>query len=197
MQRAAGLPLDYPGGAPLHLGEAVDADLLARALHWAAAPAACRNETFNITNGDVFTMRNVWPAIADAFGMEVGDDEPMSLAGEMPARQAEWAGGGRSASVCGPRSSLGAFVGQSFIYADLIMGYGAEQPPTAALVSTIKIRQAGFADCMDTEDMFRRLFRRFQELHWLPPAPEHLPLRRSRPASRASRPRRAAAAAAR
>jgi hypothetical protein len=37
------------------------------------------------------------------------------------------------------------------------------------LASTVKIRQAGFQECVDTEEMFRRLFRRYQQLRWLPP----------------------------
>jgi hypothetical protein len=37
------------------------------------------------------------------------------------------------------------------------------------LVSTIKLRQAGFSDCMDTEDCFRKWIKRFQDLKWLPP----------------------------
>ena len=146
----------------------MDADLLARALHWAATTPACRNETFNITNGDVFTMRNVWPVLADAFGMEVGDDEPMSLASEMPGRQAAWA---EVVERFGLRAPVGldAFVGQSFIYADLILGHGAEQPHPPALLSTIKARQAGFTDCMDTEDMFRKWIGHFQATGLFPP----------------------------
>ena len=42
-------------------------------------------------------------------------------------------------------------------------------PGGATLVSTIKLRQAGFGDCVDTEDMFRRLVSRLQERHLLPP----------------------------
>ena len=37
------------------------------------------------------------------------------------------------------------------------------------LVSTIKLRQAGFHECVDTEDMFRRLFARMQARRLLPP----------------------------
>jgi hypothetical protein len=36
------------------------------------------------------------------------------------------------------------------------------------LVSTIKIRRAGFGDCVDTEEMFRRLIGRMQQLELLP-----------------------------
>ena len=71
--REEGRPLDFPGrpGAPT-LREAVDADLVAHALSWATTEPAAWGETFNLTNGDVFMWENVWPAIAETLGMEVG-----------------------------------------------------------------------------------------------------------------------------
>lgn len=165
--QADGLPLHYPGGvAPLF--EAVDADLLADAIAWAADEPAARDQTFNITNGDVFTLRNVWPAIADAFGMQVGDNVPCSLAATMPGRQVEWADVVDRHRLVAP-VDLAAFVGQSFIYADLIAGFGATEAAPPALLSTIKLRQAGFAPCVDTEDMFQRIIGRYQARRLLPP----------------------------
>jgi hypothetical protein len=37
------------------------------------------------------------------------------------------------------------------------------------LVSTIKARQAGFSECIDTEAMFRKWIDRWQNLRLLPP----------------------------
>jgi nucleoside-diphosphate-sugar epimerase len=165
--REAGQPLSFPGGPPW-VREAVDADLLARACEWAATAPACANETFNINNGDVFEWRHVWPDIADALGMEVGPDRPMSLATDMPAREAQWRAIVGKYGLCSP-GDLDQFVGQGFVYADGQFAYGAKQSPPTTLVSTIKARQAGFHDCMDTADMFRKWFRRYQELGWLPP----------------------------
>jgi nucleoside-diphosphate-sugar epimerase len=167
LQRHAGLPLDFPG-SPGFLVEATDADLLARAMEWAAAAPEARNEHFNITNGDVFVMRNVWPTLAEAFGMEVGDDKPMSLAEEMPKRQGAWEEIVRRFDLRAP-VSLKEFVGQSFIYTDYCLGVGSEEQLPPVLVSTIKIRQAGFQDCMDTEDMFRKWIAHFQQERLLPP----------------------------
>ncbi len=167
LQRERGQALDYPGGRAV-VAEGVDSDLLADALFWAATAPGCRNEIFNITNGDVFSMENVWPTIADAFGMEVGEQRPISLAEDMPARQEEWEKVHARFGLCSPRD-LSAFVGQSFIYADLLLGYGIDEYVPAALISTIKARQAGFAECMDTEDMFRKWIAHFQRIGLLPP----------------------------
>jgi len=165
--RESGKPLSFPGGAPM-LAEAVDADLLARACEWAASSPQCQNETYNIANGDVFVWENVWPTIANALGMEVGPPQPCSLAEEMPRREAEWASIVQKYNLRAPGSLL-EYVGQSFVYADAIFSLGVKTGSPAVLVSTIKARQHGFHDCMDTEDMFRKWFKRFQELRLLPP----------------------------
>jgi nucleoside-diphosphate-sugar epimerase len=165
--RARSEPLSFPGGAT-GLSEAVDADLLAAAFEWAASATAARNETFNITNGDVLSWRDSWPAIADALGMEVGPDQPMSLATEMPRRAGEWAAIVDRHALESPRD-LAAFVGDSFVYADMLLHYGSDAVRPPALVSTIKLRQAGFGACIDSEDMFRKWFARFRERRLLPP----------------------------
>ena len=41
-------------------------------------------QAFNITNGDVYVWRNLWPAIARSLGMEEGAPRPMELSVEMP-----------------------------------------------------------------------------------------------------------------
>ncbi len=167
LRKEAGLPLSFPGGPP-YVFEAVDADLLARSLAWAATSPNARNETFNSTNGDVFVWQNVWPTIADALGMEVGPPEPLCLTEEMPKRAADWAAIVDKYQLRAPRNMLD-FVGGSFELTDLSFAYGASEPPPPIIVSTIKIRQAGFHECVDTEDMFRNLIKRYQDLGWIPP----------------------------
>ena len=165
--KAQGEQLHFPGGAR-RIVQAVDADLLARACAWAATSTASRNEIFNVNNGEAFEWATVWPAIADAFGMKAGEARPTSLAQEMPRRQAEWSEIHRRYSLRSPES-LKEFVGLSFQYADRNFAYGDALAAVPALVSTVKIRQAGFHDCVDTEEMFVRLIRRYQERGWLPP----------------------------
>ncbi len=154
--REEGRPFAFPGG-PSYLLEAVDARLLARAFAWAAAALSARNETFNITNGDVFVWRNVWPAIADALGVEPGPDDPFALADFLPKKADVW---DRAVSKHRLRPlAMSDILGESHHYTDFCFAYGARRDPPPAIVSTIKLRQAGFADCIDTEDMFRHWFR--------------------------------------
>ena len=165
--RERGEPLYYPGG-PSNILEAVDADLLARAIAWAGETDAARNETFNVTNGDIFQWSGVWPAIADALGMEVGPAKPRSLAETLPAEAAEWERIRQRYGLVAP--PLADYVGASLQYLDYLMAYGAKTGDKISVVSTVKLRQAGFGEAMDTEAMFRKWFRLFEEQRLLPPA---------------------------
>jgi nucleoside-diphosphate-sugar epimerase len=155
--------LPYPGGAE-RVSQAVDADLLARAIAWAGDTPVARDETFNVTNGDVFTWPNIWPAIADAFGMRPGSDEPFLL---QSLGRADWDRIRQHYGLSSP--ALTEFVGLSLEYADYQMRYGHTDPGPPAIVSTVKIIQAGFNEVMDTELMFRKWFRVFQQKRLLPP----------------------------
>ena len=155
MLREEGRDLDYPGGAP-RVGQAVDVDLLARAIAWCGESEAARNEAFNVTNGDVFAWENIWPAVADALGMKPGRAVPLSLAQECRKWIAPWDELRRKHSLVSP--GLEEFVGLSFQYADYQMRYGQTEPGPPSIVSTVKINQAGFTEMMDTEAMFKKWF---------------------------------------
>jgi nucleoside-diphosphate-sugar epimerase len=164
--REQGQALPYPGGAA-RVGQAVDADLLARAIAWAGRTEAARNETFNVTNGDVFVWENIWPAIAEAMGMDGTARRPFSLRGHLaPAGIAAWDAIRTRHGLSSP--GLEAFVGLSLEYADYQMRHGQDAPGPPAIVSTIRIMQAGFTEVMDTEAMFRKWFGVYQDRSWLP-----------------------------
>jgi len=164
VMRERGPILPYPGGAE-RVSQAVDADLLARAIAWAGEASAAEDETFNVTNGDVFTWPNIWPAIAEAVGMRPGPDEPFLL---QSLGRADWDRVRQQFGLVSP--ALTDFVGLSLEYADYQMRYGHTEPGPPAIVSTVKIAQAGFHEVMDTELMFRKWFKVFQHKRLLPPA---------------------------
>jgi len=145
-----GRPLCWPGGRTGPT-DGMDARLLARALEWSTGATTAKNEVFNITNGDVFVWENVWAAVAEAMGMEVGAPEPLRLAEFMPGKLELWAKIVAQHDLRAP--GLMEFVGDSFLYLDLHFGAGREYPAPPNMLSTIKLRQAGFGDCIDSEDM--------------------------------------------
>jgi hypothetical protein len=84
----------------------------------------------------------------------------------MPGRAGEWAAVVDRYRLDAP-ADMAAFVGGSWAYADILFsGRGDRAAP--ALLSTVKLRQAGFGDCIDTEDMFRQWFAELQAQRLLP-----------------------------
>jgi hypothetical protein len=108
----------------------------------------------------------MWPAIADAVGMKPGEKRRLELARAMPEQAGAWDVIRAANGLVSP--PLDAFVGLSFQYADSVLGYGDDRRAVPAIVSTVKLRRAGFTEMIDTEEMFRKWFRRFQEKRLLP-----------------------------
>jgi nucleoside-diphosphate-sugar epimerase len=140
IRREKGEPFGFPGG-PSFVWEAADADLVADVMVWAAQSPQAANEAFNITNGDVFEWRNVWPAIAETLGVEAGPDTPTSVATYIAENADVW---NKIVARYNLRSrNLRELVGQGDQHADFAFAYGAPAGPRA-FVSTIRLRQAGF-----------------------------------------------------
>lgn len=150
--RELGEPFAFPGNrtAPV---QAVDVGLVARAVRWAAESERAWGEHFNLTNGEVFSWSELWPSFADVFSMTAAPPRRMSLARFLSEHDETWK---RIVVRHGLRPlGLGDLLGQSHQYADYTFACGAETPPPPALVSTVKIKQAGFTEVRDTEVMFR------------------------------------------
>lgn len=168
LRRHAGLPFSYPGG-PSYVADAVDVRVLADAMVWAATSPAARDQHFNVTNGDVFTWRDVWDAMADALGVETGPDQPQAIVPWLEARQSTWQEIVRANDLV--PTTLASVLGESHHYADWQFAHQARRPPQPKLLSTVKIRRAGFTPVLDTETSL---------VHWL----EQLRARRLLPATR-------------
>jgi len=156
----------WPGGVcgPI---DAVDARLLARAFAWAVDAKAATDETFNVTNGDVFVASEIWPRLAPCFGLASGQAAPQQLQASLPQQSEVWLRLVEQHNLRAP--GLEAFAGDSLIYADMFFNAGGDKPMPSPLLSTIKLRQAGFGDCVDSEDMFVDWITRLQQMRVLPP----------------------------
>ena len=168
LRKEAGLPLPQPSG-PSMVTDVADADLIAQGLEWAAQAPTARGEAFNIMNGDIFSLHDAFPIVADALKMELGAPEAFQIIAELEKLLPLWPDMVRKYGLRAPED-LKALFGES-----LEVG-GAWTAPIAAtdvvrygLASTIKIRQAGFHGCIDTADMIRKYMRRYQALGIIPP----------------------------
>ena len=165
MRKREGLPFSYPGGADW-VWEAVDARLVGDACFWAAEAESAVGETFNLTNGEVFLWRDMWPAIAGTLQVELGPDEPASIADYLGQRSALWSEIAVENNLV--EKSLESILGESHYYADLCLGTGLSSSPPATFVSTIKIKQAGFTQTWDSEVSFCHWLRDLQERKIIP-----------------------------
>src|SRR6201984_2599072 len=135
IRREKGEPFGYPGG-PSFVWEAADADLVADVMVWAAQSPQAANEAFNITNGDVFEWRNVWPAMAETLGVETGPDMPLSVAAYLAENADVW---DQIVAKYDLRSrKLRELVGQGDQHADFAFAYGAREGPRA-FVRTLQL----------------------------------------------------------
>lgn len=160
------LPFGFPGGAAAPW-ESTDTRIVAAALEWAATAPEAVGETFNVTNGEVFGWRDTWAEIADALGLEPAPDTPHPLSTFLPENAAAW---DQAVSRFDLKpTTVEEMLGESHHLADLVFAYGQTEMPPAAFESTIKIRQAGFGDCMSTEAMWRYWFGRMMEQRLIPP----------------------------
>lgn len=94
----------------------------------------------HVTKGEGFDCRDLWPFLAETLGMESAPDAPVSLAEFLPtnaeARDRVVAKHGLQPNA------MTELLGESHHLVDLVLGYGLTEPPPAAFVSSIKIRQA-------------------------------------------------------
>lgn len=149
------------------LHQTTDAELLARATIWAGANPRARDQIFNITNGDQFRWAQLWPQFAEQFGMDYAAPQQMSLSDAMPTRGDVWTSLVEKYNLVDtPFDQLVAWpVG------DFLFHHEADN-----ITSTIKARQAGFADALDTPSRLLDLFDELIAMKVLPPtlsAAEH------------------------
>lgn len=170
--REMGLPFGYPGRPDAYL-EAVDTGLLAEAFVWAADSDAAKDQIFNLTNGDVFVPRFAWARLASSLGFAPAEPEDVSLVAFF-AREDVVAAWDRLVQRHGLQvASLPALVGESHHYTDLLIGNRLAEKTLPTVLSTIKIRQAGFAGCRDSVQSLLHWLDRMVGLKLLPPLSAH------------------------
>jgi nucleoside-diphosphate-sugar epimerase len=155
------VPLDFPGSAAAYsvLSELSDASCLAEAIIFLSTHEAGRNAAFNVTNGDAFRWCQVWPLLANWFGMPCGVPRNMKLATWMADKGPVW---DRIVAKHGlQRRTLDGLA--SWSYADFVLGKEWD-----LLTDTGRLRRAGFNACVDTIAMLRHQLEQYRDARLLP-----------------------------
>lgn len=157
-----GLPLRFPGKAVAMntLVQFTDARLIGRATEWAMHAPTASNQIFNLANGDQVRWARLWPRIAAYFDMPLAEPMDFPLESLMADKAPVWD------RIVAEHDLDPVPFDQlvSWQFADVIFGLDNNM-----VTSTIKLRQAGFHDCIDSEDMFIELLeemRRKRLLGW-------------------------------
>ena len=99
--------------------------------------------------------------------MQLAEPKPMRLAEEMPKLSSVWDRDRLLEHALMPKT-MEELVGGAWQFADYNFAYGQEFPPERIIMSPIKLRQAGFAPCYDTEDSIIYWLTQMQESRILP-----------------------------
>jgi len=156
-----GLPLRYPGSPAAYrmIMEMTDAELLAKAMVWAALNDRCDGEAFNITNGSFSRWEHVWPRLAEFFAIPYAPPQRFPLATFMSDKEPLW---------------------QAMVSKYKLLDYTFQQAAAwpfgeavfnieyDVMSDTTKCRQFGFHEFVDTEEMLLRLLTQFQQTRFIP-----------------------------
>ncbi|MDP3240060.1 MAG: SDR family oxidoreductase [Reyranella sp.] len=161
ISKELGLPLRFPGkpGAYGTVYQVTESSHFASAALWAATEKRAANQAYNITNGDYFRWRNVWPRIARVFDMQVGELQTISLTQQMADKADLWAEMTKKHRL--KKFDFGQLVAWPF--ADYVFGSDWD-----VMSDVTKSRLHGFHEVVDSEAMFERLLTRFRKERIVP-----------------------------
>jgi nucleoside-diphosphate-sugar epimerase len=159
--RELGVPLNFPGTETCWncLSEATDARQLARAMVFLSTCAKTRNEAFNVTNGDLFRWKHLWPRIARLFDMPCGEVQTLSLNQWMADKDPIWERIVRQHKLKPRRLDEVAL----WAFGDFVFRQSCD-----VISSMTKIRIAGFHDTVDSEELYLAILRQYREARILP-----------------------------
>ena len=159
--RELDVAFDYPGSPAsfASLCEVTSSPLLARAMVYLATAPQAANQAFNVTNGDVFRWQHLWPQLAAHFGVRCGEPRALKLGIWMADKAPIWQ---RIVARHGLVPSKLADVAV-WEFADFVFGQDHD-----VMSSVTKIRQAGFHETIDTQQMLLDMLGQYRRAKILP-----------------------------
>lgn len=166
MLRELGQPFGFPASAACFdsLFQVADADLLARAAIWVSTAEGCGNQAFNVNNGDYFRWKHVWPALAGFFGLAPAGPQPYSMAQFLSDKQPLW-------DEMTVKHGLKPFPyarAPGWAQGDYTLPHSRIACEYDMISDMVKIRQLGFREAVDSEQMFLRVLARLRDERVIP-----------------------------
>jgi nucleoside-diphosphate-sugar epimerase len=146
------VPFRFPGPPQAYevLVNVTDVRLLAQGMEYVATQAGTDGEIYNITNGDIFRWKQLWPRFAQYFGVAVDEPQPFSLADYMADKPALWEAMGRKYNLA--PHALDELV--QWPFGDFIFRVAVD-----AFFDVNKLRRHGFHEMhVPSYDSFERVF---------------------------------------
>jgi nucleoside-diphosphate-sugar epimerase len=86
------VPMRFPGPERAYevLVNVTDAELLAKGMEYVSINESANGEIFNLTNGDIFRWKELWPKFGEYFGVAVEEPQTFSLATYMADKNKLW-----------------------------------------------------------------------------------------------------------
>ena len=159
IMKELGRPLAFPGSAWESLYQVTDSAHFANATLWAATEGRCANQAYNITNGDNFRWRHLWPAIAQAMDMPAADPQPLNLTQFMADKAPLW-------DAIVKKHGLKPYRFDEVVawpFGDYVFNCNWD-----VMTNVTKARLHGFYDCVDSQEMFVHLLRQFRSERIVP-----------------------------
>ena len=132
---------------------------LARAMVFLSTSQKAHNEAFNVTNGDLFRWKHLWPRIARLFDMPCGEVQTISLPQWAADKNPVWERIVRRHNLEPCRLDEVAL----WPFADFVFRQSCD-----VISSMTKIRMAGFHDSVDTEELYLPILQQYREARILP-----------------------------
>ena len=159
--RELDVPFDFPG-TELGFGtltELTDGAHCAEAILWLSGLTSGVNRAFNVTNGDAFRWRYMWPRLAQMLGVRCGEPRNLRLGAWMADKEDVWA---RIVARHGldprPLSQMALWAFGDFVF----------RQDWDVLSNLTRLRQTGFAASLDSAQMFEAQFDAYREARLLP-----------------------------
>lgn len=156
------IPMRFPGNERSYevLVNITDAELLAKGMEYVAVNKSCHNDIFNITNGDIFRWKHMWPEIGKYFEVDVCEPQTFSLATYMVDKDELWQEIVKKYNLADYKfEKLVQWEFGDFIFNNLY----------DAFFDVNKLRRAGFQEMnLDSFDSFRRVFEQLKANRIIP-----------------------------